>query len=238
MSPNQNQRLEEDARSLGKPVHQVAVGLDRALWEAGPNPVTDFADALEFEGKPVMPPETRQGWEALGRFRDALTQFLVGKSAAFIGGVAVRSYGGRTGATLDFDILIDPALLQEVTSFLKREGAQLFGTVEATYTFHLKPSNTDVDMRVAVSPLDREALATAKEASFRDRKLQIVRPAPLAAMKLKAYSERKDDPIKGGIDRSDVLGLIRSGATSEQEVREILVRFRPDLLRELDEILA
>jgi len=223
-------------RSPGRPLHQVIVGLEEALWEAGPNPVTDFADALEHEGRYDMPPDEKDRWEALGRFRDALTQFLAGKEAAFIGGVAVRSYGGRTTATVDFDFLVAPALLKDVTSFLESEGGELKGTVESTYSFRVKPCALNVDVRLAQSPLDQEALKNAGPSRFKGRKLRIVRPDFLAAMKVKAYSERKGQP-EGDQDRKDVQGLVRVGSASPEAIREILKRHRPDLAPELDEIL-
>src|SRR6185436_1119064 len=154
------------ARAIGRTEHQVACGLEVALWEAGPNPVTDFADALQFEGKPKMAKDKQDKWEALRGFRDALTRFLVGKNAAFIGGVAVRSYGGRTAATVDFDVLIDPKLLRGMTTFLEGEGGSLMGTVENTYSFHLKGPGIDLDVRVAKGSLDEAALAGAKPATF------------------------------------------------------------------------
>ncbi len=224
------------ARAVGKPVHQVCVGLETALWEAGPNHVTEFADALQFEGKPVIPPEKKAKWEALGRFREELTKFLVGKDAAFIGGVAVRSYGGRTAATVDYDLLIAPELLKEVTRFLESQGGDLQGTVEHTYCFHIKGADLPMDVRVARSPLDQVALSTSKRASFEGRKLRLVRPAALGAMKVKAYSERKGRP-QGRRDREDVRGLIEVGAAEEEEIRQLLEKHRPDLLPELDEIL-
>jgi len=224
------------ARSPGRPLHQVIVGLEEALWEAGPNPVTDFADALECEGRYDMPPDEKDRWEALGRFRDALTQFLAGKEAAFIGGVAVRTYGGRTTATVDFDFLVAPSLLKDVTSFLESEGAELKGTVESTYSFRVKPCALNVDVRLAQSALDQEALQTGGTSRFRGRQLGIVRPDFLAAMKVKAYSERKGQS-EGDQDRKDVQGLVRVGSTSPEAIREILKRHRPDLVSELDEIL-
>ena len=103
-----NRNRDALARALGRTEDQVACGLEVALWEAGPNPVTEFADALQFEGKPKMSATQQEKWEALGRLRDDLTKFLEGKNAAFIGGVAVRSYGGRTAATVGFDVLVEP----------------------------------------------------------------------------------------------------------------------------------
>jgi hypothetical protein len=225
------------ARALGRTEDQVACGLEEALWEAGPNHLTDFADALEFEGKPKRSEEKRAQWEALGRFRDALTRILDGKNAAFIGGVAVRSYGGRTAATIDYAVLIDPKLLREITKSLEDEGGALSGSEENSYPFKIKGPHLDLDVRVAKGPLDEAALAGAKPASFQGRKLKIVLPGELTAMKVKAYSERKKTP-QGKVDRADVLGMLRVGATTELEVRRILKKHRPDLLPELDEILA
>ncbi|MHC4605344.1 MAG: hypothetical protein ACYTAF_00220, partial [Planctomycetota bacterium] len=94
----------------------------------------------------------------------------------------------------------------------------------------------DVDVRVARSPLDVGALGNASTARFRDRELMIVSPAFLGAMKVKAWSERKDLD-KGRQDRADVAGLIAGGATTEEEIRAVLREHRPDLLAELDEML-
>jgi hypothetical protein len=232
-----NRKLAAVARAIGRTQAQVACGLEVALREAGPNPVTDFADALQFEGKPKMPSDKQEKWEALGRFRDALTKFLEGKNAAFIGGVAVRSYGARTAATVDFDVLVEPKLLQGMTKFLEGQGGTLVGTVENTYSFNLKGPAMDLDVRVAKGALDETSLAGAKPASFQGRKLKIVLAKALAAMKVKAYSERKHQ-AQGKVDREDVRGLLKVGATTELEVRQLLKKHRPDLLAELDEILA
>jgi hypothetical protein len=231
-----NRKLLEVAHATGRTTRQVACGLEDALWEAGPNPITDFADALEFEGKPKMASDKEDRWKALGKFREALTEYLSGKNAAFVGGVAVRSYGGRTGATLDMDILIDPKLLKETTRFLEKEGGSLTGSEENSYHFRIKDPDLDVDVRVAKGSLDEAALGGAKRACFQGRKLKIVLPGDLAAMKVKAYSERKETP-QGKVDREDVLGLLRVGATTEQDVRRILKKYRPDLLPQFEEIL-
>ena len=231
-----NRRRSALARATGRTERQIACGLEEALWEAGPNPVTDFADALEFEGKPKMASDKQGKWEALGHFREELTKFLTGRNAAFIGGVAVRSYGGRTAATIDFDVLIEPGLLREMTKFLEGQGGELQGTVENTYSFRIKGPAMDLDVRVAKGPLDEAALKGAQKATFEGRKLKIVGAAALAAMKVKAYSERKDGP-QGAVDRTDVRGLLKAGATTEHEVRQVLSKHRPDLLGELTEIL-
>jgi len=213
------------------------LGLDEALSEMGPNHATEFADALEIEGFPKPKGGHFPLWESIGRFREALTDFLAGKDHAFIGGVAVRSYGAREAPTKDYDVMVDSRHLKEITSFLEGQGAALKGTVEDTYQFRVEHLKFDFDVRVATSPLDREALAAAKGATFSGRKLRIVQSDHLAAMKVKAYSERKGS-VKGQLDASDVRGLIGVGATTEDAVRGALKKHRPDLLAELDEILA
>jgi len=224
------------ALALGRTEDQVACRLEEALWEAGPNHLTDFADALEFEGKPKVSEDKKKKWEALRRFREEMTKFLEKKDAAFIGGVAVRSYGGRTTPTIDYDVLVAPKLLKSMTAFLEGQSGSLKGTVENTYMFHLKEPDLRLDVRVARSPLDEEALSTAKKSTFEGRKLGIVNPRALAAMKVKAYSERKELP-PGAQVRADVRGLIDVGATTDAEIRKLLKKHRPDLLSELDEIL-
>lgn len=231
-----NRKRAQLARRIGRTERQVACGLETALWEAGPNPITDFADELQFEGKRKMPTGNFEQWQAIGKFRDALTAYLEGKNTAFIGGVAVRSYGGRTTPTIDFDVLIEPKLLNGITHLVEKEGGRLMGTVENTYSFHIKRAGFDLDIRVAKGPLDEAALAGAKSARFQGRKLKIVLPEYLTAMKVKAYSERKRD-AQGKVDRSDVRGMLSVGATTEAEVRKILQKLRPDLLSEFAEIL-
>lgn len=241
MSSTQKKRLEEYARSVGQPVHQIAVGLEQALWESGPNPMTDFADGLEFEGKPMMSPEAQARWEGLGRFRDALAAFLSGKDAAFIGGVAVRSYAGKFRMPLrptgDFDLLVSEGFLKELTAYLEKQGAVLDSTDEDCYFFYVQPLKFHLDVMTARSPLMKEALATATGANFQGHALKLVTPQVLVAMKVKAHSERRN-AAKKAIDRSDVLGLIQSGAASEEEVRKVLARVSPDLLSEFDAILS
>jgi hypothetical protein len=212
------------------------VGLGQALDEMGPNALTEFADGLEIEGHPKPPGGHFPMWESIGEFRDALTGFLQGKDHAFIGGVAARSYAARGVPTRDFVVLIDARHLKEFTSFLEREGAKFAGTVEDTYAFRIPSLGFDIDVRVARSPLDREALSKAKGASYAGRKLRIVSPHHLAAMKVKAYSERKDSD-KGRLDASDIRGLLAVGATTEEGIRSLLKTHRPDLLPELDEVL-
>lgn len=213
------------------------VGLGQALDEMGPNHLTEFADALEIEGYPKKDEGRFPMWESIGKFRNAMTGFLQGKDHAFIGGVAVRSYAARTVPTGDYDVLIDPKHLKEFTSFLEGEGAKLVGTAEDTYSFRVVPLQFDFDLRVARSTLDREALAQAKTARYGDKKLRIVTPEYLAAMKVKAYSERKHS-AKGKLDASDVLGLLDVGATASEKIREVLEKHRPDLTSDLHEITA
>lgn len=223
------------------PERQLLVGLEEALWESGPNPLTDFADALVLDGVPVMPADEKARWESLGRFREALTRFLDGKEAVFIGGVAVRSYGGRFRMPLrptgDWDLLIDEPFLKDLTSFLEREGAEILGTNEEAYFFFVRPAWIHLDVTAARTPLLREVLRTAAEATFQGRKLRLPTTTALAAMKVKAYAERQD-PDKRAVDRSDVLGLLKVGATTETEIRQLIEKVQPDLVRALDEILA
>lgn len=229
--------LAKQAESLGMDATLFRVGLGQALDEMGPNPLTEFADGLEIEGHPKPPGGHFPMWESIGRFRDALTEFLQGKDHAFIGGVAARSYAARGVPTKDFDVLVDVRHLKEFTSFLEADGARLAGTVEDTYAFRIPSLGFDFDVRVARSGLDQEALSKAKGASYAGRKLRIVAPEHLAAMKVKAYSERKDSD-KGRLDASDIRGLLAVGATTEEAIRAVLEKHRPDLLPELDEVLS
>jgi len=202
----------------------------------GPNHATEFADALEIEGYPKPKGGYYPVWESIGKFREALVDFLAGKEHAFIGGLAVRSYGAREGPTKDYDVMVDAAHLKELTEFLDREGAALKGTVADTYQFRVDALKFDFDLRVARSALDREALNMAKGATFGGRRLRIVTPEHLAAMKVKAYSERKESE-KGRTDAADVRGLIEAARTTEEAVRKILEKHRPDLVPELEEIV-
>jgi len=235
--PNRSQKIRAVARAARISERQVEVGLEGALWEMGPNDLTEFADGLQFEGKPMTPPGSQEAWEARGRFRDALTAFLSGKNVAFIGGVAVRSYGARIEPTKDYDILVDPGLLKDVTAFLESLGGHLDSNEDETYFFFFRDAWFHLDVSVAWNPLYREALDTAKKAVFQGRDLKIVLPTPLGAMKVKAYSERKDLKKKE-LDGSDVRGLLSVGATTEEEIRGLLAKHRPDLLPALAEILA
>jgi hypothetical protein len=137
---------------------------------------------------------------------------------------------------MDYDVMIDIAHLKELTAFLEKQGAVLKSTVEDTYSFRVEPLKFDFDLRVARSSMDREALDRAKGATFGGRRLRIVTPDYLAAMKVKAYGERKGSE-KGELDASDVLGLVGVGATTSGAVESILKKHRPDLMAELDEIL-
>ena len=235
--PNRSQKVRDVATAARISERQVEVGLDGALWEMGPNDLTDFADGLQFEGKPMTPLDSQEAWEARGRFRDALTLFLSGKNATLVGGVAVRSYGGRMEPTKDYDVLIDPALLKELTAFLESQGGVLDSNEEETYFFFMHGPQLHLDVSVAWNPLYREALSTAKKATFQGRELKIVLPAVLGAMKVKAYQERRD-PKKKELDRSDVRGLLSVGAATEEEIRAVLKTHRPDLLAVLSEVLA
>lgn len=214
------------------------VGLDGALSEMGPNHLTEFADALVIEGVRKPGKEFYEMWDARGVFRGALADFLSGVNHAFIGGVASRSYGARLGPTQDYDVMIDREHLKGMTAFLEKRGATLKSTVEDTYQFRVASLKFDVDVRVARSSLDREALAKAKGASYEGRKLRIVRAEHLAAMKAKSYSERREIIPQGPLDAEDIRGLIAVGKTTASAVRAVLRRHRPDLLPVLEEILS
>jgi len=213
------------------------VGLEEALSEMGPNHATDFADGLEIEGYRRPEKGFFPLWESIGKFREALVDFLKDTTHAFIGGIAVRSYGAREAPTMDYDVMVDSGQLKALTTFLEKQGAVLKSTAEDIYMFRVEPLKFDFDLRVAKSPMDREALASTKGAGFEGRKLRIVTPDYLAAMKVKAYSERKESE-KGRLDASDVRGLIEIGATDRKAVESILKKHRPDLLPELEEILG
>ncbi len=168
-------------------------------------------------------------WDSIGQFRDDVTSFLQAKDHAFVGGVAVRSYAARSVPTKDYDVMIDPHHLQEFTRFLEGKGAKLMGTVEATYSFRIVPLEFDFDLRIAQSSLDREALSNGKTATYAGKKLGIVAPEVLAAMKVKAYSERKNTD-EGKQDASDVRGLVKVGATTRERIRVLHEKHRPDRL--------
>ncbi len=213
-----------------------APGLAQALAEMGPNELTELADELQIDGFERPSGGFFPMWQTIGAFRDDLVQFLSGKRQAFIGGVAVRSYGAREGPTFDYDILIASEHLQEVHSFLEKSGATLKGTIEDTYLYRVTSLAFDVDVRVARSDLDRAALAGAKTATYRGVRLGIVAPVHLACMKVKAFSERAETD-KGRMDRLDVLGLLRTGATTAEAVRGGLLAHRPDLIATFDRMI-
>lgn len=213
------------------------VGLEEALSEMGPNHATEFADALVIEGHPKPEKGHFPLWESIGKFREALVDFLEGTTHAIIGGVAVRSYGAREGPTKDYDVMVDSGHLKAMTAFLVAQGAVLNSSVEDTYMFRVEALGFDFDVRVATSPMDREALAASAGGTFEGRKLRIVTPDYLAAMKVKAFSERKDSE-KGMLDAADVRGLVRVGKTDRKAIESILRKHRPDLLPELAEILG
>ena len=182
-------------RLLKKPVRtdgREPAGLEEVLSEMGPNHATEFADALDIEGYRKPEEGYFPLWQPIGKFREALVGFLEDKAHAFIGGIAARSYGAREAPTQDYDVMIDSGHLKEMTAFLEKQGAVLKGTVEDTYMFRVEPLKFDFDVRVARSTMDREALARAKGATFGGRKLRIVTPEYLAAMKVKACDERNE----------------------------------------------
>ena len=89
---------------------------------------------------------------------------------------------------------------------------------------------------MADNPLYQEALSGAAGTTWRGKTLKMVGRDHLAAMKVKAYAERKD-PGKRETDRRDVLGAVAKG-TDPETLREILKRTAPQFLPALEEILS
>src|SRR5262245_48332870 len=90
-----------------------------------------------------------------------------------------------------------------------------------------------LDVRLAKSPLDQEALLNYVERPFKRWKLRVVKPDSLVAMKLKAYSERRGSP-QGDQDRRDVLHLVSGKHATDKRARSILKKHRPELISVLD----
>lgn len=170
-----------------------------------------------------------------GPFIERLVDFLQGKTHALIGGLAVRAYV-RVRPTKDFDVMIDARHWTEMRSFLAREGAESVGAVEDTFLYTFPSFRMDVDVRLANTPLDREAVASVVERPYHGKTLRVVDPAHLATMKVKAFEERRGTPK--GEQAADVRQLIGQKLADELDVRKVLERHRPDLLRVLDEILG
>jgi hypothetical protein len=231
--------LREQRRVSG--LSDGAPDLEETLSEMGPNHATEFADALAIEGVETSDRTFHMTWESLGKFRESFTDFLTGIRHAFVGGVAVRSYKARLEPTLDYDVMVDAAEMPRVMAFMEKNGVQWTGMAEdgATHFFVLRLHGRlfHVDVREAKTALDREALDGARPASYGERKLRILEAGHLAALKIEAYAARKDTP-KGRLDAQDVAGLLSVGAATEAAVRDILRRHRPELMKELDEILT
>jgi hypothetical protein len=211
-------------------------GFAQALDEMGPNHLTEFADELEVEGYPKPQKGHFPMWEEFGAFRERLADFMVGKDLAFAGGVAVRTYGARRGPTEDYDILAGRAHYKDLWKFLEGEGFQYVGSVESTDLMKQRDLGFELDILIADNPLYQEAMAGARSARWRGRTLKLVDPDHLAAMKVKAYAERRDDEKKAQ-DRRDVVSLLSKEADAER-VREVLARLLPKLLPAFDEILC
>ncbi len=203
--------------------------LERTLLEMSRNPLIELADNLARDA------DIRSKEEGdAGPFLEALAEFLQGRQFAIIGGVAVRSYV-RDRPTLDFDLMISDAEWPDLVRFLSEHGAESAGSVEDTFLYTFGDFKLDLDIRIARSDLDREALGAVVTRRFKKWILRVVKPDHLAAMKLKAHSERKGTR-KGDRDRNDVLDLL-AGHASEAALRELLGRHRPDLIAVLEEVL-
>lgn len=236
-------RIDEILRELGRELEPHPIEFENALDEMGPNHLTEFADSLAATLDDQAACRLDRGFsmitESLGRFREALVDFLQARRHAFAGGVAVRTYRARVGPTEDYDFLIDPVHMPEFMDFMEKQGAILQGTSDDTFFFSLKYDTHafHVDVMEARSPLCKEALDAATPVSYQGRRLRLVTADHLAAMKVKAYQERRD-AVKRRTDRADVLGLLATGKGTADKVRDILNRRRPDLLPVLEEILG
>lgn len=218
--------LRKATRPEGLP---VTAFLERTLLEMSRNPLVQLADDLAGDAG------ARYGEEGdAGPFLDRLAEFLQGKDAAISGGVAVRAFV-RERPTLDLDVMIDERHWSDMVRFLADQGAQSTGCIESTFMYAFADFRLDLDVRVAKTGLDREALQATLPRRFKKWKLQVVQPDFLAAMKVKAFAERSET-AKGDQDRRDVQRLV-AGPTTEPAVRAILARHRPDLLATLEEIL-
>ncbi len=207
----------------------VTAFMERTLLEMSRNPLIELADDLAGDSDVRL----REEGDA-GPFIERLAEFLQGKDSAILGGVAVRSYV-RGRPTLDLDVMIDARHWQDMVRFLAEQGAQSTGCIENTFMYAFADFKLDLDVRIARTDLDREALQAVLTRRFKRWMLRVVQADFLAAMKVKACSERAGTE-KGDQDRRDVQRLV-AGPTSEPAVRSILQRHRPDLLATLDGIL-
>ena len=236
--PNRSMRelLDLLSRGLGIEPEPRPIGLHQALDEMGPNHLTELADELVIEGHPKPPEGFFPMWADLGAFRDQLTDLMVGKEIAFVGGVAVRSYGARRGPTEDYDLLVALGHQKELWAFLDRLQFHYVGPFEIADKFAQKAMEFELDVMRADDPLHTEALASAQSSTWRGKILKIVNKDHLTAMKVKAFGSRHEDAKKAR-DRRDVIGLLSVGADAEK-VRDILSRLAPEFLPALDEILT
>lgn len=218
---------------LGKLFERGVIGkpsLEHSIYEMTRHPLLELADELSGEA------ELRRKEEGdAGPFIDRLAKFLQGKEHGIIGGLGVRAHI-RLRPTDDFDIMIDTKHWNEMKEFVRQEGLEHEFSIESTHKYKVPATRMELDVRLAESPLDKEALQNVFERPYHGMPLRVVKANHLVAMKVKAYSERKEYP-GGRQDRTDVLDLLKLGKADEQAVRAILKKHRPDLLPELDEIL-
>ncbi len=211
--------MEQDLSSLAQPKH-----LELTLLEMSHNAVIELADR-------VAERPTREG--DAGPFLERFAAFLQGETFALIGGVAVRAYL-RDRPTMDLDVMIDEAHWDAMRRFLHQENADSTATVEDTYCYNIPGTELLLDVRLARSPLDRDALAHFVVGRYKRWQLRVVQPNHLVAMKVKAYAERKGTR-KGRRDRDDILDLLGDRASAEV-VRDLLLAHRPDLVELFDRI--
>ncbi len=198
--------------------------LEITFLEMSQNAVIDLADR-------VAERPSREG--DAGPFLERFAAFLQGKRFALIGGVAVRAYL-RDRPTMDLDVMIDEAHWDAIRRFLHEERAESNATVENTYCYNIPGTELLLDVRLARSLLDREALAHFVAGRYKRWQLRVVQPNHLVAMKVKAYADRKGTR-KGRRDRDDILDLLADRASADA-VRQILLTHRPDLVELFDQV--
>lgn len=211
-------------------VPQAEGDLERSIVEMTYNALIALADELSGEGAL----RRREEGDA-GPFLGRLIEFLQGIDHAVCGELAMRAYL-RERPTLDFDVLVSEGAWEAVKDFVSREGLELLSTAEDIYSYAVPGSRVGLDVLVARSPLWKAALADSIERKVFGRTVRVLKPDFLAVLKVKSYGERKGLP-GGDADRADILRLIGKGLALEGAVRDILRRYRPDLLPELDEVL-
>ena len=176
----------------------------------------------------------------LGRFKLELLRFMKDRRIAFVGGVAMRWWRARPGATSDYDLLIDRAKhFKETHAFLESRGAAYMGIIEDTVFYYVERWKLGIDVLLNDPPIFRAALQAARPHTLKGIPVLIVRPLELAAMKVLAYAQRSN-PRKKEQDRKDLLRLMTGAKphVAEAELVELLDRVQKDLIPVLRQVLA